>query len=243
MLVRLCKEPSLCFSLNYVKWLVEVAFFLRKECEVIKYFFDVCPKEITVQRLFIITLWFAHKSHGSFRPHHGWSWDIFSQQPYKCVRYEMSHKANHMYFSCLMPVQIFFCVATCWCNNHFNETFLCHGISILVTDPMDSAILGLIHVKILHGKSITCFNSFFSRVWNAGTQCLQLYDILPLPWRKEGIHNDGCPHCIWCICGHSCIGSHLLAYAQVKVEVVGWIYHLADLQQCGFSSYCLNINL
>jgi hypothetical protein len=35
--------------------LIEVAFFLRKECEVIKYFFGVCPKEITVQRFFIIT--------------------------------------------------------------------------------------------------------------------------------------------------------------------------------------------
>ncbi len=42
----------------------------------------------------------------------------------------------------------------------------------------------------------------------AGTQCLQLHDILPLPLRQEGIHNDGCPLCIWCIRGHSCTGSH-----------------------------------
>ncbi len=55
----------------------------------------------------------------------------------------------------------------------------------------------------------------------AGTQCLQLHDIFPLPLRQENIHNDGCPRCIWCIHGHSCPGSHFLAYAQVKVEVVG----------------------
>ncbi len=42
----------------------------------------------------------------------------------------------------------------------------------------------------------------------AGLQCLQLHDILPLPLRQEGIHNDGCPRCIWCICGHICTGSH-----------------------------------
>ncbi len=77
----------------------------------------------------------------------------------------------------------------------------------------------------------------------AGTQCLQLHDILPLHLRQEGIHNDGRPCCIWCIRGHSCTGSHFLAYAQVKLEVVGWIYHLAGQQQFGFSSYCVNINL
>ncbi len=64
-----------------------------------------------------------------------------------------------------------------------------------------------------------------------GTQCLQLHDILPLTLRQEGIHNDGHPHCIWCICEHSCTGSHFLACAQVKLEVVGWIYHLAGQQQ------------
>ncbi len=42
----------------------------------------------------------------------------------------------------------------------------------------------------------------------AGTQCLQLHDILPLPLKQEGILNDGCPRCIWCIRGHSCAGSH-----------------------------------
>ncbi len=41
----------------------------------------------------------------------------------------------------------------------------------------------------------------------AGTQRLQLHDILPLPLRQEGIHNDCHPRCIWCIRGHSCTGS------------------------------------
>jgi hypothetical protein len=55
-------------------------------------------KRIAVQRFFIITLWFANNSHGSFLPHYGWSQDIFLQQPYNCVSYEMSHEANHIYF-------------------------------------------------------------------------------------------------------------------------------------------------
>ena len=41
-----------------------------------------------------------------------------------------------------------------------------------------------------------------------GTQCLQLHGIFPLPLKQEGILNDGRPCCIWCICGHSCAGSH-----------------------------------
>ncbi len=48
------------------------------------------------------------------------------------------------------------------------------------------------------------------------TQCLQLHDILPLPLRQEGIHNDGRPHCIWCIHGHSYIGSHFLTICVSK---------------------------
>ncbi len=54
----------------------------------------------------------------------------------------------------------------------------------------------------------------------AGTQCLKLHDILPLPLRQVGIHNDGCPCCIWCIHGHSCTGSHFLAYAQEKWKLL-----------------------
>ncbi len=50
----------------------------------------------------------------------------------------------------------------------------------------------------------------------AGTQCLQLHDTLPLPLRQEGIHNDGCPHCIWCICGHRCTGSHFFGICASK---------------------------
>ncbi len=50
-----------------------------------------------------------------------------------------------------------FCVATWCCNDWFNEMFFIYGVSILVVDPMDSAILGMINVKKLHGKSITFF--------------------------------------------------------------------------------------
>jgi hypothetical protein len=75
----------------------------------------------TVQLFFIITLWFANNSHGSFLPHYGWSQDIFPWQAYKCVSYEMSHEANHIYFSCLIPVTTVFCVATCCYYDYFNE--------------------------------------------------------------------------------------------------------------------------
>ncbi len=50
----------------------------------------------------------------------------------------------------------------------------------------------------------------------AGTQCPQLHDILPLPLRQEGIHNDGCPCCISCIRGHSCTGSHFFGICASK---------------------------
>jgi hypothetical protein len=55
---------------------------------------------------------------------------------------------------CWLILKADFGVATCCCNNHFNELFLCYGVSILVIDPMDSAVLGMINVKILYGKSI-----------------------------------------------------------------------------------------
>jgi hypothetical protein len=48
-------------------------------------------------------------------------------------------------------------VASCCCNNHLNETFLCYGVSILDIYPMDSAVLGMINVKKLQGKSITLY--------------------------------------------------------------------------------------
>ncbi len=135
-----------------------------------------------------------------------------------------------------------FCVATCCCNNHFNETFLCYGVSILVINPIDSAILGMINVKKLHGKSITLY-LWFNQIQNAlGHNAYSSMTLFPLPLIQEGIHNDGHPHCIWCICGHRCTGSHFLAYAQVQVRDIGWIYHLASQQQFGFSSYCNNIN-
>jgi hypothetical protein len=121
------------------------------------YFFGICPKEITVQRFFIITLWLSNNSHGLFLPHYGWSWDIFPWQPYNYVSYEMSHEANHIYFSCLVPVRIVFCMATCCCNDRFNETYFCYDVTILVIDPIDSALLGMINVKKLHGKLIITY--------------------------------------------------------------------------------------
>ncbi len=182
---------------------------------------------------------FANNNHGSFLPHYGWTRDIFPRQPYKCVSYEMSHEANHIYFSCLIPVRMVFCMATCCCNDCFNQTFLlwCFYFSHW---PSGGCCLG--DDKCEEIAREVKYNVFVisSNTRRAGTQCLQLYDILPLPLRQEGIHNDGHPRCIWCICGHSCTGSHFLACAHIKVEVVGWIYHLASQEQFGF---CININL
>ncbi len=72
-----------------------------------------------------IFLWHQSKrnnSQGSFFPHYGWSRDIFQWQPYKCVSYEMSHEANQIYFTCLIPVRIVLLCGNICCNNHFNET-------------------------------------------------------------------------------------------------------------------------
>ncbi len=66
----------------------------------------------------------------------------------------MSHEANHLYFSCLVPAKIVFSCGNICCNDHFNEAYFCYGVSILVIDPMDFAILGMINVNKLHGKSI-----------------------------------------------------------------------------------------
>ncbi len=100
-------------------------------------------------------LWFTNN--GSFLPHHGWSQDILPRQTYKWVSYEMSHETNHMYFSCLIPVRIEFCVSTCCCNDCFNKILFDVVFSFLIIDPMDFAILGMINVKKLHGKLITMY--------------------------------------------------------------------------------------
>ncbi len=84
--------------------------------------FVFCYSTMWSNKIFLWRLSKRNNSHGSFLPHYGWSRDIFRRQPYKCVRYEMSYEANHIYFSCLIPVGIvFFCGNIC-CNNHFNET-------------------------------------------------------------------------------------------------------------------------
>ncbi len=107
----------------------------------------------------------------SFLPHYQWSRDIFPRQLYKCVSYEMSHEANHIYFSCFVPVRIVFCMATCCCNSHFKRNPFCYGIFILVIDPMDSAVLGTINGKKLHGKSII-------RIWDLIKYKMR-WDIMP----------------------------------------------------------------
>jgi hypothetical protein len=72
--------------------------------------FVFCYSTMWKNKIFLWCLSKRNNSHGSFLPHYGWSQDIFPQQPYKCVSYEMSHEANHIYFSCLILVRIFLCV-------------------------------------------------------------------------------------------------------------------------------------
>ncbi len=190
-----------------------------------------------MQRFFFITFWFANNSHGSFLSHHWWSWEIFPGQLYNCVSYEISHETNHIYFSCLIPARIVFCMATCWWGDRFNEMFLCYGVSIIVIDPMDSAVLGMINVTKLHRKLITMY------LWSQQIQDALGYNsnssmtLFPLPLRQEGIHNDGHPPCIWCICGHSCTGSH---FCQTSMEVAqgecrATAVHVCRLNPAGWS--------
>ncbi len=74
--------------------------------------FVFCYSTMQSNKIFLWHLSKKNNSHGSFLPHYGWSWDIFPQQLYKCVSYEMSHEANHLYFSCFAPVRMVF-----FCNN------------------------------------------------------------------------------------------------------------------------------
>jgi hypothetical protein len=67
-----------------------------------------CYSTMWSNKIFLWRLSKRNNSHGSFLPHYGWRQDIFLQQPYKCVSYEMSYEANHTYFSCLVPVRIVF---------------------------------------------------------------------------------------------------------------------------------------
>ncbi len=53
--------------------------------------------------------------------------------------------------------ELFFWGGNICCNDHFNETYFCYGVSISVIDPMDFAILGMINVNKLHGRLITMY--------------------------------------------------------------------------------------
>ncbi len=94
--------------------------------------FVFCYSTMWSNKIFLWHLSKWNNSHGSFLPHYGWSWDIFPWQPYNCVSYAMSHEANHIYFSCLVPVRTVFCVATCCCNDRFNETLFVMVFSFLL---------------------------------------------------------------------------------------------------------------
>ncbi len=69
----------------------------------------------------------------------------------------MSHEANHIYFSYLIPVRIVFCMQHVAVKTILMKHFYVYGVSILVIDPMDSSVLGMMNVKILHGKSFTSY--------------------------------------------------------------------------------------
>ncbi len=67
-------------------------------------------------------------------------------------------------------------------------------------------VLGMINVKDCTGsfqrifdliKYEMCWDTMPAATWHTPSSSIQ-----------EGIHNDGCPCCIWCIRGHSCTGSH-----------------------------------
>ncbi len=53
--------------------------------------------------------------------------------------------------------KLFFFRGNICCNNHFNKTYFRYGVSILVIDPIDFAILGMINVNKLHGRLITTY--------------------------------------------------------------------------------------
>ncbi len=92
--------------------------------------FVFCYSTMWRNKIFLWHLSKRNNSHGSFLPHYGWSQDIFPRQPYKCVSYEMSHEANHIYFSCLVPVRIVFLCGNMLLQWPFQWNPFCYGIFI-----------------------------------------------------------------------------------------------------------------
>jgi hypothetical protein len=68
----------------------------------------------------------------------------------------------------------------------FHFSHLPNGLCRLVNDKCEEIAREVNYIVFVISSNTRC----------AGIQCLQLHDILPLPIRQEGIHNDGCPHCI-----------------------------------------------
>ncbi len=78
---------------------------------------------------------------------------------------------------------------------------------------MDSAVLGMINAKKLHGKLIILY-LWSHQIWDV--QGHNAYSYMTYSLFQEGIHNDGCSHCIWCNRGHSCTGSHFFGIRASK---------------------------
>ncbi len=80
---------------------------------------------------------------------------------------------------------------------------------------MCSAILGMINGNKLHGKSIIriCDLIKYKMRWDAMPTATWH---TPSSSRQESFNNDGRPHCIWCIRGHCCTGSHFFGICTGK---------------------------
>ncbi len=100
----------------------------------------------------------------------------------------MSHKANHIYFSCLIPVRIFFCVATFCCNNNFNDMFLSLQCFHISHWPNGLCHLGDDKCKEIARQVKKNVLMISSNTRCAGRQCLQLHDFVPSSF-KTGRHS------------------------------------------------------
>ncbi len=137
---------------------------------------------------------------------------------------------------------LFFCVATFAIMTISMKPFLLwyfhfsrwpNGLCHLGDEKCEEVVREVNYIVFVISSNMRC----------AGTQCLQLHDIIPLPQDRKAFTMMVVHVASDAFVGTVAQAVTFMAYAQVKVEVAGWIYHLAGQQQFGFSSYCININL
>ncbi len=127
----------------------------------------------------------------------------------------MSHEANHIYFTCFVPVRIVFLCGNICCSNHFNETLFAMVFSFSSLTQWTLPSWGWLMWINCTGSQLHCICDLIKYKMRWDTMPTATWHT-PYSSRQEGIHNVGRPRCIWCIRGHSCTGSHFFGICASK---------------------------